>query len=139
MKSEQKDILLICKGHYDEAKYGSIEEALLAYYQKYYDEDTTEISYRLIFDCWLKPCIFYFLDPLNAKPEDLRKFIGAIIFNESGYEKTKWLHEEKDTYDEFYKTLCHRLFEWLYTVRVKDNNNNWLVDLSDYDLKENIV
>ena len=126
MRTTEKDILLICKGHYDN-KYKNLEEALDAYYRKHYcisKEKMPVLSYKFMLSLWFNRCVEVFL-----QPDTIRSFWFYVIVDENFAEK-RFLNEKGCT--EFYEVLYHRIVTWLMLLDVKDEDGNWKIDLSDY-------
>ncbi len=127
MKNTEKDILMICKGHYDKEKHKTLEGALDAYYRKYYcisKKDIPVLSYKFMMTMWFNRCVEVFLTP-----ERIRNFWHNVIVEESFQEK-RLLNEKGCT--EFYEVLFYRIVKWLTLLSVKDEDGNWLIDVSDY-------
>lgn len=94
MKTTEKDILMICKGHYNKEKYKTIEEALDAYYRREYlvpKEDLPRLSHRMMINLWFEQCIKAFLIP-----EKINEFCHFILTTESWQEKP-YLNEKPAT------------------------------------------
>ena len=131
-----KDILMICKGHYSD-KYNSTEDALLAYYNLYYWNDAQGLTYKEIVNIWFIDCIFAFVSP-----ENLQGFLNKV-FNQTCVEE--WIilginKEGKRPATDFYEVLYYRLKAWMDDLQIRDDNGNWLIDLSDYlDENNNII
>lgn len=128
MRTTEKDILMICKGHYDKDKHEDLESALDAYYRKYYcvsKEEIPVLSYKFMLKLWLNSCVEAFL-----QPDTIRSFWHYVIVEEAFAEK-RFLNENGCT--EFYEVLYHRIVKWLILLSVRDKDGNWKIDLSDYD------
>lgn len=126
MKNTENDILMICKGHYDK-KYKTLEEALDAYYRKYYcisKEHIPFLTHRFMLQLWFNRCVEVFLTP-----DRIRSFWHNVIVEEA-YQEKRWLNEDGCT--EFYEVLYHRIVKWLILLPTKDKEGNWLIDVSDY-------
>ena len=63
MKTLEKDIILICKGWYNQTKYYSVLEAFQAYYQKEYRNEQIQITTRLAIELFLKPAYLLYGNP----------------------------------------------------------------------------
>lgn len=61
-------------------------------------------------------------------------FLYKIILEETLEEKIK-----DNVSTEFYKILYYRIVKWLSSLRVIDKHDNWIIDLSDYKVYEDIV
>lgn len=134
MRTTEKDILMICKGHYDHDKYETLETALNAYYAKHYrypGEDVKPLSYRFMLQLWFNNCVETFL-----QPDTIRSFWRNVIVEEAFQEK-RFLNENGCT--EFYEVLYHRIVTWLILLDVRDKDGNWKIDLSDYEGIENVI
>lgn len=127
MKNTENDILMICKGYYNQEKHKTLEDALDAYYRKYYcipKEKLPVLSYRFMLHLWFNRCVEVFLTP-----DRIRSFWQNVIVDEAFQEK-RWLNEDGCT--EFYEVLYHRIVTWLILLNVKDDKGNWVIDVSDY-------
>ena len=129
---------MICKGYYNK-EHRSLEEALDAYYRKKYEvpkEQIPTLSYKFMFNLWFMPCIREFL-----VPEKIGEFYHNIIAEESLPEKSYFgvncFNREPAT--EFYEVMFHRCVKWLKFMRTKDDDGNWIIDLSDYAGRDNII
>ena len=133
MRTTEKDILMICKGHYDKEKHKNLEEALDAYYREHYGitkESLPNLSHKFIYDLWLKECVRTFLTP-----EKKGEFLCYIIIEEALAEKN-FLGKNcfgKAPATDFYDVMYYRIIRWLQLMAVRDKNGKVLVDLSDYD------
>ena len=133
MKTTEKDILMICKGRYDD-KYNSLEAALNAYYREHYTyskEEVPTLSYKFMLQVWFYRCVEVFL-----QPDTMKSFYFYVIRDEHHKEK-RFLNENGCT--EFYEVLFHRISTWLCLLQVKDDNGNWIIDLSDYEEIDNVI
>ena len=127
MRTTEKDILMICKGYYDD-KYKSIKEALNAYYIEHYTyskEEVSTLSYRFMLSLWFNNCVRAFL-----QPDTIGSFWFRVIKEES-FAENRFLNENGCT--EFYEVLFHRIVSWLTLLDVRDDDGNWKIDLSDYE------
>ena len=128
MRTTEKDILMICKGRYNHDKHENFEAALDAYYREHYlisKEDLPILSHKFLLTLWFNDCVKAFL-----KPETMNSFWFHVIHNESMAEKC-FLNEDGCT--EFYDVMYHRIVTWLTLLQVRDENGNWIIDLSDYE------
>ena len=73
---------------------------------------------------WFNRCVEVFLTP-----DRIRSFWQNVIVDEAFQEK-RWLNADGCT--EFYEVLYHRIVSWLILLNVKDDEGNWLIDVSDY-------
>jgi len=127
MKTTEKDILLLCKKHYNVEKYKTLEEALDAYYRKEYGvskKDLPVLTYEFMCYLWMFPCIKAFLT------EDKIPLFLQYIFNEKCCYEVGLSNHNGCT--EFYDVLFHRIVKWLCLLQVKESGK-WIVDLSDYE------
>lgn len=132
----EKDIILLCKHHYDTLKYKTLLDAFNAYYHKYYGCEDIQMDYKFAVNLFLKPTIEYFLTETR-----IRSFICNGLFEESYYEKRP-LNSTGCT--EFYEVLYRRLTTWICLQRVKEQNKEtgeweWAIDFSDYEEDVNII
>jgi hypothetical protein len=132
-RTTEKDILMICKGHCDKEKYKNLEEALDAYYRKYYGVPKKQLPYlshKFVYDLWLKECVREFLIP-----EKKEEFIWNVLIEESLKERDflgkNCFGEEPVT--DFYDVMYYRITKWLAMMKVKDHQGNWIIDLSGYE------
>lgn len=133
MRTTEKDILMICKGHYKN-EHENLESALDAYYRKHYcvpKEQIPTLSYKFMLSLWFYNCIEAFL-----QPDTIRSFLLRVIKEEAFAEK-RFLNENGCT--EFYEVLYHRIVTWLILLDVKDKNGNWKIDLSDYEGMDYVI
>ena len=134
-KTLEKDILLICKGYYDKNKYKSVLEALNAYYHREYGCEDIIMDEGFALNLFLKPCVKEFL-----KEREVNLFCENYLFQQSMHE-VGILHDrifrkidvKEMSFDE---VLYYRLISWLCCLRVRDYNNEWIIDLSDYHTRE---
>lgn len=127
MKTTEKDILMLCKEHYDHDKYKTLEEAMLAYYNKHYryeENKADAISYKFIVTLWINACIKTFLNP-----ETQNSYLLYVVNQESIHERN--LRDSKDAVD-YYEAFFYRAVTWLCLLDVRDKDKNWIIDLSDY-------
>lgn len=69
MRTTEKDILMICKGHYD-SKYNSLEEALDAYYREHYcfsKEEMPTLSYKFMLSLLFNRCVEVFYNQIELE------------------------------------------------------------------------
>lgn len=133
MRTTEKDILMICKGHYSD-KYKTLEEALGAYYRKHYSfpkEKIPTLSYKFMLSLWFNNCVKEFLQP------DTMHSFWLYVIKEEAYQEKRWMNENGCT--EFYEVLYHRIVTWLVLLDVRDKNGNWKIDLSDYEEVEFVI
>lgn len=133
MRTTEKDILLLCKGHYSE-KYKTLEEALNAYYREHYsypEQKRPDLTYKFMLSLWFYQCVEVFL-----QPDTIRSFWYYVI-KEEHYSEKRFLNENGCT--DFYEVLYNRIVSWLVCLPVKDKDMNWLIDLSDYEEGEIII
>lgn len=132
MRTTEKDILLLCKGHYDHDKYKTLEEAMLAYYNKHFRYETNQVDvipYKIIVNLLLNECIKAFLNP-----ETQNSFIWYII-NQESIKERQLSNSEKEM--DYYEIFFHRATTWLCLLDVRDKGKNWIIDLSDYFNNDN--
>lgn len=128
MRTTEKDILMIVKGHYNHNKYKSLEKALDGYYRKHYGISKKELpvlSHRFMLTLWFNDCVKEFLIP-----ETIQSFWRYVI-QEKTFKEKYWFNENDCT--EFYEVLYHRIVKWLHLLKVRDDDGNYLIDLSDYE------
>lgn len=123
MKSTAKDILRICKGHYDSEKYDSVEAALDAYYRVHYGvskERMPVLSPKFMVELWLVPCVKTFVTP-----ENFTGFCSTVLEGRFGI-------ATQPEQNGFYEVLFDRLVLWLYGLPVR-KGDEWIIDLSEYE------
>lgn len=137
MRTTEKDILMICKGHYDKEMHKNLEEALDAYYREHYNvskESLPELSHKFIYNLWLKECVRTFLTP-----EKKAEFHHYVINEESLAEMD--FHDNNifgnEPAKDFYDVMYYRIIRWLTLMQVIDKHGKDLIDLSDY--KGNVI
>lgn len=128
-----KDILMICKGYFSD-EFKSVEEALLSYYNKYYYAyEAKSLSYEQIINLWFRECAYEFVNPSNY-----RNFISEVIYKQSveecGLLGISVNGNRKAT--DFYEVLYYRMKSWLNSLRIRDDNGDWIIDLSAYEKGE---
>lgn len=131
-----KDIILLCKKHYNSEKFKTLLEAFNAYYHKYYGYEDVQIDYKLAVNLFLEPTIEFLLSECRIK-----SFIYNGLFEESCHEKRLF---NADGCTEFYEVLYYRLTKWICLQKVKEKNNEtgtweWFIDLSDYEENVDII
>lgn len=123
MKTTAKDILMICKEHYDHEKYGCLEDALDAYYRKYYgvyENSMLPLRYEFMCNLWLRKCVAEFATPKNIGG------LWAVLF------AIEFPITEEDINRDYWFQLFDRIVNWLHFLPVRDGDT-WLIDLSDYE------
>lgn len=139
MRTTEKDILMICKGHYNKEIHKNLDEAMDAYYRKHYlvpKEQLPVLTHKFIYSLWLKECIRVFLTP-----EKKGEFLRCVVIEESWHEKDflgKNLYGDPPVTD-FYDVMYYRVVSWLSGMQVRDEKGNWIIDLSDYENIEHII
>lgn len=128
-----KDIILLCKKHYNTEKFKTLLDALNAYYHKHYGCEEIQMDYKFAVNLFLKPTIEFLLNE-----DRIRSFMYNGLFEESCNEKSLF---NVDGCTDFYEVLYHRLTSWICLQKVKKKNGEtgewrWIIDLSDY--KENV-
>lgn len=121
MKTTGKDIMMICKGHFNHKKYKTVKNALEAYYRKEYrivKEVVPDLTFFSLFSFLIKDCIkeIITVNNLNAFFENVISKVILNNFNGNNHEYA-------------FNTVVN----WLASIKVKDQNDNWIIDLSDYD------
>lgn len=123
MKTTGKDIMMICKGHFNHDKYKNTKDAIDGYYRKLYritKEVVPELSYYLTLKFLISDCAREFITKNTYNDFLCNVFLDFMKTN----------HESSE---DVYKSLFDKMTEWISSIRVRDKNNNWIIDLSDYD------
>lgn len=131
-----KDIILLCKKHYNTEKFKTLLEAFNAYYHKYYGCEDIQMDYKFAVNLFLRPTIEFLLTS-----DRIRSFINNGLFDESSFEKRP-LNSTGCT--EFYEVLYRRLTTWICLQSVKEKNKEtdeweWVIDFSDYKEDVDII
>lgn len=134
---KEKDIILICKGRYNN-KYKSELEAFRAYYHKHYSGmEDFEPERGFIVNLFLKPTIQYILETRKYDKNIIYSFINNGLFDYSFREKYFF----KDGFSDFYDVLYYRMLKWicLLDMKRKINDEDWEyidIDFSEYPLDD---
>jgi hypothetical protein len=134
VKNKEKDILLICKGHYNSDKHKTTYDALKAYQCEYTDSEEKYMPDSSIFSFILDTAKVFF------KPLDWERLIRDGFVHDMEMAKTgivKALYPEK-IITLSYKYLIDTFISSLSLLPV-GNNNEWIIDLSEYKDIEEIV
>lgn len=123
---------MICKGHYNKEKYISTYDALKAYQCEYTGCEEKYMPDSSIFNFILDTAERFF------RPIDWKRLITENFVHDMDMAVTGLL---KNIYPESeiklsYKYLIDSIRSRLCMLCVKDDNGNWIIDLSDYkDIK----
>lgn len=131
-----KDIILLCKKHYNTGTFKTLLEAFNAYYHKYYGCEDVQMDYKFAVNLFLKPTIEYLLTEGR-----IRSFIHNGLFEESCYEKRPF---NSTGCTEFYEVLYRRLTTSICLQKVKELNEDtgkleWIIDFSHYEEDVDII
>lgn len=118
-KTQGKDIMLLCKGWYDEEKYTTLKDALTAYYHKNYGNEDLTPDYGFINEVLLKPVMVYEFADIN--PYMLMNYIFS----------NDLLIRMKDKEGSFDEGLYNRITTFLSNLTTKNN-----IDTSAYWKKD---
>jgi len=127
MRSQNKDILCICKGRFLTEESYQAYDALVRYYKKYYSENY-KVSKKLLLDVLLKPAFEEFLSEDNK-----RSFVDEYLFKGDVF--GTW----GKTNLTYHESLYYRIIEFLSGLRVMKKDGTILIDLSGYEDIEVII
>ena len=131
MRTTEKDILWICKGHYDKEKYPKLEDALTQYYKINYDDIKETLSYEFMYKLWFRSCVKEFLTPGR-----IHMFWYYVISEECMNEKISLFNGIR--MDDFYEIMFWRVAKWMMMLSIKKSDGTWFIDMSDYIGKINV-
>lgn len=120
----EKDVILMCKGHFDIEKHGTLEEAFIAYYHKYYGCEDYIPDSRFLLGLFLKPAVMYILDTIGDS-FTRERFVKEILNTGVEINDIDSNLENED----FYSRLYNRVVGFIKYQRVKDDKGNILLDL----------
>ena len=128
--NHSKDILLICKGHYNKEKYNFSIDALKAYQTEYCGLEPNCINDGIVLNILLDVAREYFKDFEWYWWMFKEGIIKDIDFAESGLMPKKYPEREIKL---SYQYLIEKFILAICMLPVKDDNDNWIIDLSEYD------
>ena len=132
MKSQNNDVILICKRHYDSDKHKSAILALREYYKREYvmeEEFTTNMH---ILTVLLLP-----VAEQHFRTRDWETLLLDLFSTD--YEKEKGFYFPADgTRSEIFDRILNKIMTKIELLQVR-NNGEWVIDLSEYDDGEQIV
>lgn len=134
--NHSKDILLICKGHYNKEKYDSPIDALKVYQAEYSGCEKKYITDETILTILLDVAKEYFKDFEWYWWMFKEGIVKDIDFAQSGLMPKKYPEREIKL---SYQYLIEKFIIGLCMLPVKDNKDNWIIDLSEYDNIGDIV
>jgi hypothetical protein len=129
MKSKETDILMICKGHYNKDKHTSVYDALKAYQCEYTGSEEKYMPDSSIFNFILDTAEKFFR-PIDWKWLITENFVHDMDMARTGLLKNIYPESEIKL---SYKYLIDSIRSRLCMLPVRDFNNEWTIDLSDYD------
>jgi hypothetical protein len=131
-KSHGKDIMLLCKGWYNQEKYETTKDALNEYYYKNYGNEDIIGDYDAINQILLKPAIQELLTERFQ-----RLFISCMFETDViDYWKFDIKHMNVIRLD-YEEELYYRMTKFLRALQTNNGDGNIYIDTSDYWLKEN--
>jgi hypothetical protein len=136
MKTKETDILMICKGHFNQDKFETTYDALKAYQCEYTGCPIEYMPDSAIFH--------YICDTAEAffKPRFWRLLIDGMdgITHDIDMAKTGLLptiYPDKEI-KLTYRYLIDKIGSELCMLQVRDDNE-WIIDLSDYEEGEKVI
>jgi len=118
-RTHGKDIMLLCKGWYNENEHHTLLDALRQYYKNEYTEQYGDISINWVNSILLKPAIEELISENN-----IRLFISYIL-------EVRDIPSLEKTYEEI---LYNRLTSFLSALKVMDTKNDIAyIELEAYD------
>lgn len=120
-----KDIIMICKGRYDNDKYPTLLSAFEAYYHKHYS-GCDDIQMTCVFAnyLFLYPAVLSFIND-----ENIHVCLQNIVLEQTSAERL-------NNITDFQEVLFERLSNWIMLQPVKKVNDDgdwdWIIDLSMY-------
>lgn len=120
-----KDIIMICKGRYDNDKYPTLLSAFEAYYHKHYS-GCDDIQMTCVFAnyLFLYPAVLSFIND-----ENIHVCLQNIVLEQTSAERL-------NNITDFQEVLFERLSTWIMLQPVKmlndDGDWDWIIDLSMY-------
>jgi len=118
MKTHEKDVLLICKKHYDTNKHKNDLEALIAYQEIKCGVCKKYITISDVINFSLLPTLIHF-----SNTEQLKCFMKDYVCRQPLF------YERKKDYNEI---IAEKMILFLAILQVKDGETQ-IIDLSDYD------
>jgi hypothetical protein len=132
-KTHGKDIVLICKGRYNDDNYKTIKDAIIGYYHKHYGCEDITPDYGFINQVLLRPAV----EEIMCDKFKYR-FISCLFDTDcADIWKIDKMKTKELNYDE---ELYYRLIKFLGVgLMVKDHDGTILIDTSDYIKDENVI
>lgn len=133
MRTKEKDLLMICKGYYNN-KYHTTFDALKAYQSKITGCSVENITDMHIFNSLLNAAVDFFY------PNDWKQLITDGLVNDMLYAQSGIMPEiypEKDI-KITYRYLIDKFIMILALLQVKENDE-WIIDLTDYQYVKEII
>lgn len=132
MKNQNHDVIMICKGWFDEDKHKSVLDALREYYMREYGmaKEFTKDSY--ILEVILMPvAIEYF------SMQELWKIMSSLLSTQ--YDATKGFYLPVDGYATALKFIIDSVITEIRLLMVKDSFGRDIIDLSGYKEEEHVI
>lgn len=126
MKSHINDVIMICKGHYNENFHKSTLDAIREYYMREYLMEEKHATNMNIFNALLMPIAEEYFHPRDWK---------EIIFDlfQTDYSNTKGFYCPADgTRDELFNRVFHKVLSKILMFQVRNEDGEWIIDLSEY-------
>lgn len=126
-KTHGKDIMLICKGWYDDEKYKTLKDALLTYYHKNYGCEDIDLDYDGINQILLKPAIEELLTERNHS-----HFINCMFNTDIGDFWKYDINHINIIKLEYEEELYYRLTKFLRGMQVSNGDGCIYINTSSY-------
>lgn len=126
MKSTAKDVILLCKGWYDEEKYQSKLEALKEYYRRYYNDDMDEFLNE---EFLVKTVLADVIREIQSKYKDRFVYIINCICNIDPFRL--YISIPDSSNENFYYQLFYRIIGCLGNMRMHGDGLTE-IDTDDY-------
>lgn len=136
MKTLAKDVILLCKGWYDDKKYPTILDALKQYYRKNYNDDMEEqLNESFLLHTILEQAMYEIADKY---PDRLRYFTNQFLID------TPTLYIPDTNKKDYDYQLFYRIIGFLHNIRMR-GDEMIAIDTNEYfrknpkSLKEDII
>ena len=132
-KSQSLDVIMICKGWFDEDKHLSVMDALRGYYMREYGMAEEFVKDLFILTVILMPAAEEYL----SKRELLRFSLSLLSVQ---YDTAKGHYVPvNEGYDTALKFLIDSIVSEIRMLMVKDSLGRDIIDLSEYSEKEPVI
>lgn len=133
MKTQNHDVIMICKRHYDMDEHDSTIAALREYYKREYAMEEQFTTNMNIFKVLLMPVAEEHFHASEWKE------ILLDLFSASYDIKRGLCYPADGTRDEMFNHVFSKVVTAIELFQVRDGNGNWIIDLSGYKNGEKII